>query len=271
MKIDSIKNRRSREKGILIYPVYSRRSQGLSLGINLFPDRKVCSFDCPYCEVFPFFTRTMFNHDIMEEELRSAIAAAQEQNTEIKDICFSGNGEPSLSPHFPEALEKAFFIRDNLIPEAKLVLITNGTGLLHKNLFELLAGKAKRGLCIWLKVDAGTEEWFSKIDRPQGCDFLILLNRIRDFSVAAPFTIQTMICKVGTLAPQEEEEAWVNLIIDLASPGNLKAVQIYGKARPSPEDPLAEAVDSALLLKRAEILRLALQSVNLKIPVEVFP
>ena len=46
-------HRRVREAGGLVYPVLSRRSGGLSLGVNLFPDAKRCSFDCPYCEVFP--------------------------------------------------------------------------------------------------------------------------------------------------------------------------------------------------------------------------
>ena len=59
--IGSIENHRAREKGTLVYPVYSRRSQGLSMGINLFPDHKQCSFNCPYCEVFPFKTDSMFS------------------------------------------------------------------------------------------------------------------------------------------------------------------------------------------------------------------
>ena len=33
-----------------VYPVVSRRSKGLSLGVNLNPD-KVCNFHCPYCQV----------------------------------------------------------------------------------------------------------------------------------------------------------------------------------------------------------------------------
>ncbi len=45
--------RPDREAGRLVYPVVSRRSGGLSLGVNLFPEAKLCSFDCPYCEVFP--------------------------------------------------------------------------------------------------------------------------------------------------------------------------------------------------------------------------
>src|SRR5262245_49339560 len=33
-----------------VYPVLSRRSDGLSVGVNLNPD-KVCNFDCIYCQV----------------------------------------------------------------------------------------------------------------------------------------------------------------------------------------------------------------------------
>ena len=33
-----------------VYPVLSRRSGGVSIGVNLNPD-KVCNFDCIYCQV----------------------------------------------------------------------------------------------------------------------------------------------------------------------------------------------------------------------------
>ena len=33
-----------------VYPVLSRRSGGMSIGVNLNPD-KVCNFDCIYCQV----------------------------------------------------------------------------------------------------------------------------------------------------------------------------------------------------------------------------
>ncbi|MCH8853818.1 MAG: radical SAM protein, partial [Planctomycetes bacterium] len=33
-----------------VYPVISRRSHGLSIGVNLNPD-KACNFDCVYCQV----------------------------------------------------------------------------------------------------------------------------------------------------------------------------------------------------------------------------
>jgi hypothetical protein len=38
------------EANVYVYPVISRRAGGLSIGVNLNPD-KVCNFDCPYCQV----------------------------------------------------------------------------------------------------------------------------------------------------------------------------------------------------------------------------
>src|SRR5687767_2793138 len=41
---------RSFETNRFVYPVVSRRSGGVSIGVNLNPD-KVCNFDCIYCQV----------------------------------------------------------------------------------------------------------------------------------------------------------------------------------------------------------------------------
>ena len=38
------------ERNRFVYPVLSRRSGGISVGVNLNPD-KVCNFDCIYCQV----------------------------------------------------------------------------------------------------------------------------------------------------------------------------------------------------------------------------
>src|SRR5215475_3594798 len=49
-----------------VYPVVSRRSKGISIGINLNPD-KVCNFDCIYCSV----------------ERKSPLAEWQTQNVDL--------------------------------------------------------------------------------------------------------------------------------------------------------------------------------------------
>jgi histidinol dehydrogenase len=277
--IGSVENHRGREEGLLVYPVYARRSRGLSMGINLFPEEKRCSFDCPYCEVFPFKRDFPFSLTVMKAQLEAALDRARKAGTPVRDICFSGNGEPTLSPDFPQALEAAAAIRDQAVPGAALVLITNGSGLLDDRLFDYLARAAlgPRALRIWLKLDAGTEAWYRVIDR-SGIPFYTLTGRIRDFAARAPVILQTMICAVEGRGPSREEaDAWVRLVLELASgpPGGLRGVQIYGKARPAPEDPLAEALPQSFLEARAASLRKALgcgaPGFALTIPVEVFP
>ena len=262
----------------MVYPVYSRRSRGLSLGINLYPDRKVCSFDCPYCEVFPFETGIRFSVDTMAQALRGVIAGARSRGEKARDICFSGNGEPSLSPLLGEALEAASRIRDELEPAAALVLITNGSGLLNDGTFDLLrrAATGPMALKLWLKLDAGTRDWYARIDR-SSIPFGSLIAAIQNFASLAPFAIQTMICAVkGVAPPPEEEEAWVRLALELASRGHVTGFQIYGKARPGPQDPLAEALPVSILDARAASLQAALKAAGLPgpegkpIPVEVF-
>jgi histidinol dehydrogenase len=296
VNIGTVNNHREREEGAIIYPVHSRRSGGLSIGVNLFPDRKVCSFDCPYCEVFPFETDIAFSLETMKAGLCRAIQAAEKNTVPIKDICFSGNGEPTMSPVFAEAVTEAADIRKELAPGAKLVVITNGTGLLNQETFQFLKTAsldiAGIGLDIWLKLDAATETWYSAMDRPD-LPFAELVSCIRGFAASgAPFTIQTMLCKInGVLPPPEENTAWVRLVTELAAlsaataDGNnitertsvmeerkphISAVQLYGKARPAPEDPLAEAAPRQALMERADLLRKALEEAGMIVPVEVY-
>ena len=280
-----IENHREREKGVLIYPVFSRRSGGLSIGVNLFPGQKRCSFNCPYCEVFPFSTNTEFSGYRMEEDLRVAVSAALERNVPVKDICFSGNGEPLLSSAFPEALERAGRVRTEMVPAAKLVLITNGTGLLQPQLFSLLrdavffedATAGSPALNIWLKLDAGTSRWYEQINRAS-IPFEEHIAKIKEFTACVPVTLQIMLCAIdGKSPPPDEALAWEQLVLELAAitiedktSGCIQKIQIYGKARSAPEDPKAAALPPEYLEERASSLRRALAAAALNPPVEVF-
>jgi histidinol dehydrogenase len=278
MDIGSVENHRSREGGAMVYPVYSRRSKGLSLGINLYPDRKVCGFDCPYCEVFPFETHIRFSVKTMTATLRDLITETQSRGEIVRDICFSGNGEPSISPFLEAALEAASQIRNELSPPAALVLITNGSGLLNERSFELLRNAAlgPMALKLWLKLDAGTRDWHARINK-SNIPFGSLITAIQNFALLAPFVVQTMICSVnGAAPPPAEAAAWERLALELAAGGHVTGFQIYGKARPSPNDPAAESLPISFLDARAASLNAALKAAGLRdpegrpIPVEVF-
>ena len=274
MSIGPVRNHRDREKGVLVYPVYSRRSGGLSVGINLFPDHKVCNFRCPYCEVFPFRTEYDFSLALMEADLTETLAGAKTKEITVRDICFSGNGESTLSPDFPAALDAAFRIRDRDVPNAELVLITNGSGLLDEGTFDLLRRTAvgERGLRIWLKLDAGSSAWYDAMNN-SSLSFVRLVEKIRAFVQCAPLTLQTMICAIdGEAPPPEEARAWETLVAELAcSAAELRGVQIYGKARPAPDDPFAAALPGAFLEARAASLRAVLAAAGKEIAVAVYP
>jgi histidinol dehydrogenase len=188
-----------------------------------------------------------------------------------------------LSPDLPEALEKAGRVRAEIAPNAGLVLITNGTGLLDGGVFSLLCDAANacvkrrnRRLCptdsyplnIWLKLDAGTPGWYHKINRSE-IPFEKLIAKIKEFASRAPVTVQTMLCAVdGEGPPPEETRAWERLVIELCeiAAGNgaakgaagIRKVQIYGKARPAPEGFKTSALPVQYLEERAASLRSAL-------------
>jgi histidinol dehydrogenase len=283
LHINSVSNHREREKGVIVYPVYSRRSEGLSIGINLFPDKKTCQFDCPYCEVFPFSGNTGFSLEQLRDDLQNAITSAHEQNIPIKDICFSGNGEPTISPAFQDALKIAEDIRAQTAPLAQLVIITNGAGLLQPQIFSLLKdAAASSALDIWLKTDAGTQDWYDKMNR-SSVPFEKLTTVKKEFTSCAIVTIQTMLCAInGEPPPETEKQAWESLVCELAlntvkktnnsggETGGVRKIQLYGKARPASEDPLAAQLPANYLEERAASLRNVFSDRDISIPVEVY-
>jgi histidinol dehydrogenase len=283
LNITPVTNHREREKGVIVYPVYSRRSAGLSIGINLFPDKKNCPFDCPYCEVFPFSSKVSFSLEQLGDDLQNAVSSAHEQNTPIKDICFSGNGEPTLSSAFPDALKLTEDIRAKITPSARLVIITNGAGLLQPQIFSLLKDIALLPTTdIWLKADAGTQDWYKKINR-SSILFEKLIAVEKGFVSCASVTIQTMFCAIDREQPSQTEKlAWEELICELAANtvkdtkddgkliAGVRKVQLYGKARSAPEDPLASPLPGDYLEERATSLRRAFTNRGISIPVEVY-
>jgi histidinol dehydrogenase len=181
-----------------------------------------------------------------------------------------------MSPHFQEAMNEAAIIRDQFAKEAKLVLITNGTMLLHQSTFDYLvdAASGTKQLDIWLKLDAGMEAWYKQIDRSD-VSFINLVDKIKLFAALAPFTIQTMMCSVdGQLPSNEESSAWINLVNELVLIADksfgVKSIQIYGKARPAPLDPVVEEIPEKVLQNRASVLREAFQENCINIPIRVY-
>src|SRR5438128_7351502 len=158
-----------------VYPVLSRRSEGISVGVNLNPD-KVCNFDCIYCQVDRTtqsetqFVETRQLLEELEDTLRLVTSGALFEHPQFKgtppglrrlnDIAFSGDGEPTTYRNFDEIIGACAQVkRRSGLDGVKMVLITNAS-MFHRPAVE-------RGLAIldenqgeiWAKLEAGTEEY----------------------------------------------------------------------------------------------------------------
>jgi wyosine [tRNA(Phe)-imidazoG37] synthetase (radical SAM superfamily) len=120
-----------------VYPVLSRRSKGLSIGINLNPNN-ACNWACLYCQVPDLVRGSAPRVDIqtLKLELRALLesnrsGAMSEQfelgpdEATLRDIAISGNGEPTSCPNFLAVTEAIGEVAEafELLGKIKFVLI----------------------------------------------------------------------------------------------------------------------------------------------------
>jgi histidinol dehydrogenase len=261
--------KRGEDGASLVYPVFSRRSGGLSLGINLFPNRKQCNFDCPYCEVSESVTGTVFDLNHLDRALKDFFEHSYPEywaGVQIKDICISGNGEPTISPHLAQALELCAECRRryaSMVGSSELVIITNSTGFLNQGVSDLLARYVEReALKIWAKLDSGTQDGFSAFSRSEyGLEDIV--DGIRSFAVRQPIILQTMLCRLSGKAPGvKEAEAYAAILNGLlAYKAKIEAIQLYTVAR-STVDTSIQALSDSEILEYATLLKTMLKNYN---------
>lgn len=236
----------------LIYPVVSRRSGGLSLGVDLFPDRKTCNFDCPYCEIFPFPGEPPFRPEDLDRELAEFFEVeypAFPPDLPLRDLTLSGSGEPTLSPHLESALALIRASRDRYVPGADLVVITNSTTLGHPETAALLGRYVdEAGLRIWAKVDGGNEDRYRTMSRSP-VPFREVVEGILSFSRDHGVIIQTMLCALDGRGPSEGDLSdYADLLASLLHRGaRFLEIHLYTQARPSPEGRTSPIGDRELL------------------------
>lgn len=152
------------ETGIIYGPLFSRRL-GLSLGVNLLPATlKICSFDCIYCH-YGLTDRDAVAQDSDfpdPEQVYLAVEKVLQGSERFDTLTFSGNGEPTLHPHFLEIITQVRHLRDRLRPGVTLSLYSNASTVNQPSI--------RQALHLFdnpiLKLDAGDPLTFEKINRP---------------------------------------------------------------------------------------------------------
>lgn len=240
------------EENRFVYPVLSRRSGGLSIGVNLNPD-KVCNFDCIYCQVnrttesetrFVELDQLLDELDRMLEWVLSArifesgkFADTPEQLRTLRDIAFSGDGEPTTYRNFDEVIQACATLKQkHQLDDVAMVLISNAS-MFHRE-------HVQRGLQIldqnqgqvWAKLDAGTDAYYQLVERTT-IPFQQILDNITQVSLTRPVVIQALFMRIqGEPPAATEQQAFcdrLNEIVDQG--GQLKLIQLYTVARPPAE------------------------------------
>ena len=267
-----------------VYPVISRRSKGLSIGVNLNPDQ-ACTLSCVYCQVRRTAHRGLPPVDlkVLETELRLAMeqavsgrlwldrrfAATPPGLRRINDIAFSGDGEPTCLENFDQAVAVAAAVRqESHRPDIKLIVLTNSSLLDRPQVRRALPVLQANNGEIWAKLDAGTEEYFRAVNRP--AETLSLAGIVANIAAVArlqPVVIQTMLMRIGGRGPCGEEIAAYCARLEeiLAAGGKIKLVQLHTVAR----RPVSESV-SALPDEQLDAVAAAVRSRLPAVPVETY-
>lgn len=257
---------RSFEHYRFVYPVLSRRSHGISIGVNLNPD-KVCNFDCIYCQVDRTTqSETQFVElDDLIAELREVLQVvssgeiyetAKYRDTpphlrRLNDIAFSGDGEPTTYRNFDTIIERCATVKRELrLDDVKMVLITNASMFHRPHVQRGLEILDENHGEIWAKLDAGTEEYFKLIDRTP-IPFSRILENITAAARIRPLVIQSLFMRVAGEGPSEDEiSAFCDRLQEIVvAGGQISLVQVYTVARKPAEGfvtPLSDAEVDAI-------------------------
>ncbi|MBO7680909.1 MAG: radical SAM protein [Thermoguttaceae bacterium] len=252
----------------IVYPVISRRSRGISIGINVSPTKR-CTFGCVYCQIHVDRTKNakelaLLSPTIDLGQLRrellatvdSAVSgrlfeeerfrATRPDYRRLNDFAFSGDGEPTLAPQFPEAVDILRSIRRELaLPQVKLILITNSTTLREERTIAGCDALTAENGEIWAKLDGGTEADYQAMNRSK-VPFSTILENLRFASRRWPVKLQTMLLRLRGQAP---DDRWIDSycaavrrILDAG--GTFRSIQLYTVARP-PAQSCCEALGDA--------------------------
>ena len=175
-----------------VFGPYSSRRFGKSLGVNpLPPGSRLCNFDCIYCECgtatwpLDWELRPQFpTPEQIRDELRSAATVFGPD--ELDSITIAGNGEPTLAPELDAVIDVVNESRDRDWPQARTVILTNGT-MCHKR--DVRAALAKLDQRV-VKLDAGTNWMLEQLNRPTAK--LSLTELLRRISMLPEIIVQSM-------------------------------------------------------------------------------
>jgi wyosine [tRNA(Phe)-imidazoG37] synthetase (radical SAM superfamily) len=222
---------------IIFGPVKSRRL-GVSLGINLLPaKKKICNFNCIYCECgwtrdIDKAVNRLPGRDEVYRALDQKLSAMKADNEAPDVITYAGNGEPTLHPDFPGIIDDSIILRDKYFPKAKIAVLSNSTTI-NKPLIKAALLKVDKNI---LKLDSAFDSTIKIHNQPR-IDIKVedLINEMIRFN--GKLIIQTLFLRgvykgsvIDNTTPSEIN-AWLGAIERIRP----SEVMIYTISRDTPE------------------------------------
>ncbi|MBN8443622.1 MAG: radical SAM protein [Thauera sp.] len=234
-----------------VYPVLSRRAGGVSVGINLNPNN-ACNWHCVYCQVPDLVRGKAPAIDLarLETELRGFLddlvhgdwmqRFVPEGARAIRDIAFSGNGEPTSAVEFPQAVGLVLRLREEFglagagkaAAAVPLRLITNGSLMTQARVQDGIRRLGEAGGEVWFKIDGGTA---AAIERINGVhlDPEAVVRHLACCTALCTTWVQTCMFRWDGEAPSAADiDAYLDVLARGRSAG-LAGVLLYGVARQS--------------------------------------
>jgi wyosine [tRNA(Phe)-imidazoG37] synthetase (radical SAM superfamily) len=241
---------------IIFGPVKSRRL-GVSLGINLLPiNKKVCNFNCVYCECG--WTRNIeipMSRLPSREEVYTALELKllelKKKNNVPNVITYAGNGEPTLHPEFAGIIDDTLSLRNKYIPEARIAVLSNSTTI-SDPLVKAALLKVDQNI---LKLDSALGHTIKLHNQPRvNIDVEELINNLVSFN--GKVIIQTLFIR-GTYhgktidnTTSMEIKAWLKAIVRIKP----SEVMIYTISRDTPEGAVLNKVPITELKRIAALV-----------------
>lgn len=245
---------------IIFGPIRSRRL-GISLGINLLPlNKKVCTFNCIYCECgwTPEGAEQETGFPSKEDVVRyleEKLSSMKEKKAMLTTITFAGNGEPTLHPDFAAIVDNTILLRNKYYPFANIAVLSNASTAGKESVSTALR-KIDQSI---LKLDAGTEESFRQINQPRTrISLKQVLNNLKQFQ--GKLIIQTLFVrglvngKTFDNTTEEEVSQWLQHLKWLKP----EVVMIYPIARATPAAGLEKIPQEELMQIAARVEKLGI-------------
>ncbi len=203
------------QKNIIYGPVKSRRL-GLSLGINLSPTTvKLCSLNCGYCQ-YGVTSRLINSGEGFEHffptvpEVILAMRDVFMKQNDFDFLTFSGNGEPTLHPDFPQIVDRILEMKAFFRSDIKLAILSNSTTCADPKIRETFS---KIDLPI-MKLDVGNENAFKRINH--GASSVSFKSIVEGLKSLEWFVIQTMFVQ-GAInnSTDYEVDSWIERLQEL--------------------------------------------------------